>query len=437
MSPNLQDTPAQLAVGQAMLAFVRRLFPLNRSLTGDGVRETLRMVAEHIPLVIHEVPTGTQAFDWTVPDEWNVRDAYIKDAEGRRVVDFRAHNLHVVGYSRPVHATMRLADLEPHLHSLPDQPDLVPYRTSYYDDTWGFSLPHRLRTSLADGLYEVCIDSTRVPGSLSYGECVLEGATADEVLIYTHTCHPSLANDNLAGIAVCVWLARHLSAMSRRYTYRIVFGPGTIGSLVWLSRNRERLAAIRHGLVAVLLGDAGDLCYKQSRRGDAPIDRAAAHVLRQRGERHRIEPFSPVGYDERQFGSPGFNLPVGRLSRSGSGGYQEYHTSGDTPDLLSPGALARSLEAARTILDVLEHDGCYRNRQPYGEPQLGRRGLYRRTGGPALPDRELALLWTLNQSDGSRSLLDIAERAGLPFHAILAAARELEGAGLLEAVASC
>jgi len=415
---------------EAMHELVRRLFPICRSITGDGVRETLRIIGEQIPLTVHEVPSGAKAFDWTVPKEWNIRDAYIKDSRGNRVVDFRANNLHVVSYSLPVHETMRLGELQPHLYSLPEQPELIPYRTSYYDEGWGFCVSHRQRERLPDGDYEVFIDSTLTDGSLSYGECLLPGASDDEVLIYTHTCHPSLANDNLTGIAVCTFLARLLEPIERRYAYRFVFAPGTIGSLVWLSRNQHRLSRIRHGLVAVLLGDSGHLRYKQSRNGDAEIDRAVQHALK-RSPEYQIDAFSPYGYDERQFGSPGINLPVGRLSRSADGGYPEYHTSADNLALVRPDSLSRSLSVCADIVEVLENNTRYVNTSPFGEPQLGRRGLYRKTGGGRLQDREMAMLWTLNLSDGAHSLLDIAERAGLDFRVIRQTAEELRDAGLL------
>jgi aminopeptidase-like protein len=326
---------------------------------------------------------------------------------------------------------MRLRDLQPHLHSLPAQPDLIPYRTSYYDEGWGFCLSHRDREALRDGDYEVFIDSTLSNGSLTYGECLLPGASDDEVLIFTHTCHPSLVNDNLTGIAVCTFLARLLEQMERRYSYRFVFAPATIGSLVWLSRNQNRLSRIRHGLVAVLLGDPGSLRYKQSRNADAEIDVAVQHALKHSRAEYEIDPFAPYGYDERQFCSPGINLPVGRLCRSANGGYPEYHTSADNLAFIQPGSLSDSLSICADIVGILESNRRYLNTRPFGEPQLGRRGLFRKTGGGPLPEREMAVLWTLNLSDGAHFLLDIAERAGLDFSIIRRTADELRDAGLL------
>lgn len=421
------------AAGAAMHALLTRLFPIPRSLTGDGVRETLRILAEHVPIVVEEIPTGTTLFDWTVPPEWNVREAFVEDSRGRRVIDIRNHTLHLVGYSAPVRTTMTLAELQKHLHSIPEQPDLIPYRTSYYDRTWGFCLSHRERTRLVEDTYLVSIDSTLADGSLSYGECVLPGRTTDQVVVYSHVCHPSLANDNLSGIVVCAFLARWLATEERRYTYRFVFGPGTLGSLAWLDRNRRDLSRVKHGLVAVLLGHGTTLRYKRTRHGAREIDRVAAYVLRHSAPAGEIDAFSPFGYDERQFGSPGFDLPIGRLSRSTEAGYSAYHTSGDDLELVTPEALAGSLAAAQQIVSTLEHNRWYLSTSPFGEPQLGRRGLYRVTGGPPVPAREAAMLWTLNLSDGAHSLVDIADRAGLPFRAIHQVATELERAGLLQA----
>jgi len=429
-----RDLNAGPDVARPMYDLVRRLFPICRSITGDGVRDTLRILGELIPVVVHEVASGTRVFDWTVPKEWNIRDAYIANAQGDRVVDFRVNNLHVVGYSAPVRRTMPLSELQRHLHSLPDQPDLIPYRTSYYEETWGFCLSHRQLEALPDGDYDVVIDSTLSDGSLTYGECLVPGASHDEVLIYTHTCHPSLANDNLTGIAVCTFLARQLMSGKRRYTYRFVFAPGTIGSLVWLSRNADRVSRIKHGLVAVLLGNAGSLRYKRTRDGNADIDRAIPFALKQSETTYQVEDFSPYGYDERQFGSPGFNLPVGRLSRSPNRGYPEYHTSADNLELIRPESLADSLSVCARVVEILEGNCRYLNTRPFGEPQLGRRGLYRKIGGGSSPAREMAMLWTLNLSDGAHSLLEIADRAGLDFELIRRAADELMDAGLLTTV---
>jgi aminopeptidase-like protein len=418
--------------GEDMYALAQRLYPICRSITGDGVRQTLAVLGERIPLELREVASGKPVFDWTVPQEWNIRDAYIKNSRGERVVDFRRSNLHVVNYSVPVRTKMRLAELRPYLYSLPEHPQWIPYRTSYYSESWGFCLAHEDLVALADDEYEVCIDSTLQPGSLTYGEYALPGSLQDEVLIYTHTCHPSLANDNLSGLAVVTSLAKYVAAMPRRYTYRFVFGPGTIGSITWLSQNEDHLGRIRHGLVVALVGDSGPFTYKRSRRGNTEIDRIAVRALRDDDAPWSAVDFEPYGYDERQFCSPGVNLPVGRLTRTSNGAYPEYHTSADNLDLITPKTLAQSLGACLRIVNMLENNRCYVNTSPKGEPQLGKRGLYRKSGGQRdVGQREYALLWVLNLSDGEHSLLDISERSDLAFETIHAAARDLAAAGLL------
>ncbi|MFN7962732.1 MAG: DUF4910 domain-containing protein [Thermoanaerobaculia bacterium] len=420
-----------LARGEEMKAWIRRAFPICRSITGDGVRQTLALAREIAPFQVVEVPSGTPALDWTVPREWRVREAWIRDPSGRKVVDFAEHNLHLMSYSVPVHARLSRAELEGHLHSLPEQPELIPYRTSYYQENWGFCLPHRLRQTLPEGEYEVLVASELFAGSLSYGELFLPGRESREVLVSAHLCHPSLANDNLSGLAVACFLARELASRERRFGYRFLLLPGTIGSLVWLSRNEEAARRVEAGLVAANLGDAGGFHYKRSRRGDARIDRAVAHVLASAGLPHELADFEPFGYDERQYCSPGFNLPVGSLTRTPWGRYPEYHTSADNLELVRAASLGESLAVYERVIRLLEADRRYLNLSPKGEPQLGRRGLYRAVGGQGARQRELALLWMLNQSDGEQRLLDIAERSGLPFEALLEAATDLERAGLL------
>ncbi|HSR92983.1 MAG TPA: DUF4910 domain-containing protein [Gemmatimonadales bacterium] len=422
--------------GEEMHVFIAEAFPICRSITGHGVRRTLAMIAERIPLTVHEVPTGTQVFDWTVPREWNIRDAWIKDPSGRKVVDFQESNLHVVNYSVPIHARMSLAELRPHLFTLPVKPDLIPYRTSYYKEAWGFCLAHRQLEALPEGEYEVFVDSTLADGSLTYGECFLPGDEEKEVLLSTHVCHPSLANDNLSGIAVVTWLARELAARPRRrYSYRFLFIPGTIGSITWLARNEELASRIANGLVAANLGDSGAFHYKRSRQGNAEIDRVVTAVLKASGEPFDVEDFVPFGYDERQYCSPGFDLPVGSLTRTPWGRYPEYHTSADDLGFVRSASLAGSLQTYLKVIDVLEGNRRYLNLNPKCEPQLGRRGLYRTIGGDdAGRARELALLWVLNQSDADHSLLDIAERSGVSFADLREAADALLAAGLLREV---
>jgi aminopeptidase-like protein len=422
------------ATGAEMFELAERLYPIGRSLTGDGVRETLRELEKHVPLELHEVPTGTPVFDWTIPREWNVRDAYVLDPRGARVVDFQRSNLHLVGYSIPVETRLSLDELRPHLHSLPDRPELVPYRTAYYADTWGFCLAQRDLDALEPGEYTVCVDSTLDDGALTYGDVAVPGRDpeAGVVLVHTHTCHPSLANDNVSGLVVTTMVARALADRGCRHSFRFVFAPGTIGALTWLSRNPDVIPQIVAGLVVNNVGDRGSFRYKRSRRGDARIDRIAEHVLRRRSSDARIDDFEPIGYDERQYCAPGFDLPVGAFSRSSSGQYPEYHTSGDDLDLIGAPELQESVETLLEIVDVLDGDVTYRNTSPYGEPRLGARGLYPSTGGAATGPDQAALLWVLNLSDGAHSLFDVAARSGLPFAALAHAADSLVGAGLLE-----
>jgi len=417
--------------GSAMLRFIEEMYPVCRSITGDGVRSTLARVHREVPVSITEVPTGTPVFDWTVPKEWNIRGGYLDGPDGR-IVDFRDHNLHVLNYSVPVDKRLSRDELDPHLFSLPDQPDLIPYRTSYYRENWGFCLPHRQREGLGPGSYRAVIDSDLSEGSLTLGEVLIPGQMADEVLVWSHVCHPSIANDNLSGLAVTTWWAKHLAANGTpRYSYRFVWGPGTIGSIAWLAQNQERISCIRHGLIAVLLGRPGEFHLKRSRRGNAEIDRLAERVLAGTGSGVKVREFDPYGYDERQFCSPGIDLPVCRLSRVPNGEYPEYHTSADNLDLISAAALEEALAACISISDALDANRVWINQAPMGEPQLGKRGLYHATGGSNPKEHEHAILWMLNQSDGTRSLLDIAERSGLDLAMLRDVAAELEAAGLL------
>ena len=413
-----------------MHALATRLFPICRSITGDGVRETLRAVAERIPIELHEVPSGTHVLDWTVPDEWSIRDAYVATTGGDRVVDFRESNLHVVGYSEPVRAEMTLDELRPRLHVHDDEADWIPYRTSYYSRTWGFCLSRSRLDALDEGPYEVVVDSTLAPGSLTYGECLLpgerggRGAPDDPRL-------PSVARERQP-------LRDRAPDGARRRPGRPPASPVVSPPVrarhdrldLWLARNEGRLARITAGLVMACVGAPGPPTYKRSRRGDALVDRAGAHVIGGRDD-GRVLDFVPWGWDERQFNSPGFDLPVGCLTRSLEGEFAEYHSSADDLDLIRPELLELSLNTALEIVDVLENDRTYRNLSPKGEPQLGKRGLYRALGGSDPGVEQLAMLWVLNQSDGTRSLLEIAERSGLSFPDVRRAADALATAGLL------
>ncbi|HUM70053.1 MAG TPA: DUF4910 domain-containing protein [Chloroflexota bacterium] len=422
-------------VGRAMHDLMAELYPICRSITGDGVRQSLAIIGRHIPLQIEEVSSGTAVFDWTVPYEWNIRDAYVKNAAGQKIIDFQQHNLHILNYSVPVHRHVSLSELNEHLYSLPEYPDSIPYRTSYYRENWGFCLSERVRQSLPEGEYEVYIDATLAPGHLTYGEYYLPGESEDEILLSCHCCHPSLANDNLAGMALATYLAKTLQTQPRRYSYRFLFIPGTIGSITWLARNEAHVSRIKHGLVLACVGDPGHATYKRSRQGNAEIDRAVTHVLAHAGQEYEVVDFSPYGYDERQYCSPGFNLAVGSLTRTPHGRYPQYHTSADNLDLVQPAFLADSYSRYLAVLNVLEKNKTYLNTNPKCEPQLGKRGLYGALGGlKDTREREMVMLWVLNLSDGTHTLLDIAERAGTRFELISEVASVLEEHGLLTAV---
>ena len=425
-------TEEKASLGLKLYQFIEKLYPICRSITGNGVRETLKYIQKEIPLKVHEVSSGTSVLDWTVPKEWNIRDAYIKNSKGEKIVDFKKSNLHVVSYSVPVRTKVALAELKTHLFTLPDHPDWIPYRTAYYKEDWGFCLSHRQWEGLREGEYEVFIDSDLKDGSLSYGEYFIKGKTDEEVLVSCHVCHPSLCDDNLSGIAVAAFLAKNLSQAPTRYSYRFLFIPGTIGSITWLARNESRTKSIRHGLVLTCVGDANHPTYKRSRRGDAEIDRAFVHVLRHSGADYNVIDFFPYGYDERQYCSPGFNLPVGCFMRGRHGKFPEYHTSADNLQFVKPEALSDSFLKCRSVIQVLENNKFYLNQSPKGEPRLGKRGLYQNVGGVDREKNEMALLWVLNLSDGNHSLLDIAERSELAFDLVKTAADVLAGAGLLK-----
>lgn len=420
--------------GDEIYALAAEIFPICRSMTGDGVRRTLDILSAHLPIERHELASGTPVLDWTVPKEWNIADAYIKDASGRVIVAFSASSLHVVNCSMPVRRRMPFAELRTHIFTLPDTPDLIPYRTSFFKEDWGFCMSHRTLQEMEakGGEYEVVIQSRLEPGALTWGEFVHHGASEDEVLLSTHICHPSLANDNCSGLALLALLGRALARRTTRYTYRLIFIPATIGSIAWLATNEARVQRIKHGLVISNVGDGGGPTYKRSRRGSAVIDRAMAMVLEGATATARIIDFFPYGYDERQFCSPGFDLPVGLFQRSQFGTYPEYHTSADNLDFIKPQHLGQSYRWLLQVIDVLEKDRTLLNLAPKGEPQLGRRGLYSAFGsGEAAMQHNLAVLWVLNMSDGQNSLLDIAIRARMPFDLIAEAARALEERGLV------
>ena len=415
---------------------VQKLFPICRSITGDGVRQTLAILQCHIPLEVNEVPSGTPVLDWTVPPEWNIRDAYIARDDGTHVVDFASNNLHVVQYSLPIDAVMPLAELRPHLHSLPEHPDWIPYRTSYYTENWGFCLTDRQLSSLADGFYRVVIDSDLKPGHLSYGELFIPGDTDDTVLFSCHICHPSLANDNLSGIAVATMLACHIQKLRPRHSYRFLFIPGTIGSLTWLARNEDKVGQIVHGLVLSCLGDAGGMTYKQSRRGKAAIDRIVAHVLSHDevpSPHHAVHSL----WVRRATVLLARLRPAGRLPDA----HTQRRVSG-IPQLGRQSFVAAPREPRPFARRAAAYRRCHRRGCRLPQPQSERRtaarparALRRRMGGQrAASYDQMALLWVLNLADGRHSLLDMAERAGVPFATIRAAADALLAADLLELI---
>jgi aminopeptidase-like protein len=421
-------------LGLEMHDLARALFPIHRSLTGDGFRQTLDVLARTLPLERFDVPSGTRVFDWTVPQEWNVREAWVKGPDGRTVIDVADQTLHLLGYSASFRGRISRAELLAHLHSLPERPDWIPFRTSYYRKQWGFSVADRVKRELPDGMYDVLIDTTLEDGSLTYAEHEIRGSSEDAVLVSCHACHPSMANDNLSAVVVAHRLARLLAGVRTRRTYWFLFLPGTIGAVTWLARNPARIARIRHGLVLTCLGDRGGLTYKRSRRGDAAIDRIAAHVVAARPV-HRVLRFDPFGADERQYCSPGIDLPVGRLSRTPDQMFPEYHTSADDLDFITPQSLGDSLAALVEIVEILEGDRLYRSTSPMGEPQLEHHGIYDRLGrAPNRDELSRAVAWVLNLSDGRHTLFDIAERAAMPFRAISQASGLLESSGLVEPV---
>lgn len=428
----LQGRDGGRRFAERTMALLEEIYPIARSITGNGVRLTLDVLEKHIPLVRHEVPTGTKAFDWEVPREWNVREAHIANPAGEKVVDFNRHPLHLVGYSTSVRARMPLQALRPHLFTLPDRPDWIPYRTSYWKETWGFCLTQRQLDALPDCEYDVVIDTTLEDGHLTYAECVMEGELSDEFLVFTHICHPALANDNASGLAMATLLAAELARTKTRLSYRFVFAPATIGSITWLSRNADTAKRVRGGLVLGLLGDAGPLTYKRSRRGNTEIDFIATRSVKTVDKLAKVVDYSPYGYDERQFCSPGFDLPIGRLTRSANGEYPEYHTSADNPQLMNVDALAASARALGRIVARMDRNNRLVRVDSRCEPRLGKHGLFRSTGGQSPREFEFALLWVLNQADGGHGALDIADASGIGDDTMASAAEALVKAGLIE-----
>lgn len=418
-----------------MEKYFDRLWSINRSLTGDGNRETLKILSEIADIKVTEIPSGTICYDWTVPDEWIVKEARIRDSSGNVIVDFKNNNLHLLGYSEKFIGKLNLNELKEHLHSLPDQPDLIPYLSSYYKKRWGFCLSHNQLQNLKEDVYDVYIDSELDPkGSMTIGEVILKGDTEDEILLSTYICHPSMANNELSGPIVTSFICKKLKQKKhRRYTYRILYLPETIGAIYYLSKKGKHLKEkLKAGYVVTCIGDKGNFTYKKSRQGNSLADRAAGLVLNQSEEHFTIEDFFPTGSDERQYCSPGFNLPVGSLMRTRYGKYKEYHTSGDNKSFISFEAMEKSAEKYVQIMNVIENNYTYINQYPECEPQLGKRDLYPTIGSQKDTSGIVnAMMWILNLSDGSNDLIDISDRSKVPVSVLIKASEELKEKGLI------
>jgi aminopeptidase-like protein len=423
------------SIGNDIWSLCSRLFPICRSITGDGVRQTLDILGEIIPITIHEVPSGTQVFDWIIPKEWNIRDAYIADENGYRVVDFKKNNLHVVGYSIPVDALSSLSELEPHIYSIRDQPDAIPYVTSYYEERWGFCLSHNERLKLKEGKYHVFVDSDLKKGHLTYAELIVPGKEPQEIFFSTYICHPSMANNEISGPAVMTFIASWLASQANRYTYRIIFIPETIGALTYLAQN---LAILKQNVLAgfniTCVGDERAYSYIGSRYGNSLADKTALNVLSFKHPDFIKYDFLARGSDERQYCSPGIDLPIATICRSKFGTYPEYHTSLDNLDIVTPAGLEGSYNLIRDFIEALEHNKTYKI-NCLGEPQLGKRGLYPtlsvKTSGASVK----TMMDFIAYADGTNDLIDISNIIGKPVSSIWPIAKKLHGRGLLDIIA--
>jgi aminopeptidase-like protein len=427
---NLNSSGRARDTGADLHAWAKDLWPLHRSLTGDGVRATLSYLKGLLPdLTIYEVPSGTEAFDWAVPAEWNLREAWVKDPAGRHVIDTALTNLHVVGYSEPFDGVVSRDELLERMHTLPDQPDAIPYVTSYYRRDWGFCMTHDALQRLGDGPFRVHIDTTLEPGHLTYADLVIPGDSTDEVLLSTYVCHPSMANNELSGPVVTTALARWIASLpNRRYTYRVVFIPETIGSILYLSRHLEHLREhVKAGWVLTCIGDDRTYSYVPSRLGETLADRVSLQVLNDRGPFDAYS-FLDRGSDERQWCSPGADLPVCSVMRSKYGEYPEYHTSlDDLENVVTPTGLQGGLEVMKSCITLLEANLKFRTILP-GEPQMGRRGLYPTTTTKDLADEVLNMMNVMAYCDGEHDVIELCERTGLPWNEVVAILRRLEAA---------
>ena len=449
---NLQKSSEEIK--EEMFSLMQELFPICRSITGNGVRKTLERIKKDIPLSKFEIPTGTQVFDWTIPKEWNIVDAYVSDLSGKKIIDFQKSNLHVVNYSIPIKKQISLNELKKHIFSNPEKPDYIPYVTSYYNETWGFCLEHSELIKMKDKKYDVIIESKLENGFLTYGEFFIKGESENEILISTYICHPSMCNDNLSGVVVATALAKYLKNLKLKYSIRFLFIPETIGAISWLYLNQNKIKNIKHGLVLTCLGDSGHFTYKKSRKGDAEIDETVVKILKESKKKFEVVEFFPWGSDERQFCSPGFNLPVGSLIRTMYDKFPEYHTSGDNLDFMNKNSLKESFEKYFLIISELEKnfgikkihvnekkekirsdkESYFLATNPKCEPQLGKYNLYKNFGGQyeeSKKELKNAIFWILNYSDGIHSLEDIARKSKLDLDLIKKTSSLLESKKLI------
>ena len=417
--------------GQRLHQLAHELFPFHRSLTGDGVRQTLAVLSRHLPdLVMHEIPSGTSVLDWTIPDEWRIENAYIDTPDGRRIADVSANNVHVMSYSSPVDEVLDLQELDAHLHSDPELPDAIPYVTSYYNRSWGFCISQNERDSLPEGRYHANISGQLAPGSMTFADLVIPGKYPEEILISTYVCHPSLANNELSGPLVALGLASWLLSEPRKYTYRFVFIPETIGAITYIATHFDHLREKVVGAINLTcIGDEGDYSYLASRLGDSALDRIARRVVSERPS-NKVYSYLDRGSDERQYGMPGIDLPMISLMRTKYGSYPEYHTHLDDLTVVTPAGLQGGLDLVRDCIRELEASTYFQS-TVIGEPQLGKRGLYHSVHARTVSDTILLRTHILAYSDGQHSLVDIADMTGAPLEEVEELALELEQHGLL------
>ncbi len=420
--------------GDKLYTLMKEIFPILQSITGEGSRKTLSLIKKEInELKIYNVRSGTKVFDWIVPKEWNIKEAYIKNSNGEKIVDLADNNLHILNYSIPFRGKVSLHELKEHLFSIPEYPEWIPYATSYYNENWGFCISHRKLEELKEDTYEVVIESSLNEGHLSYGEVFLQGKSFKEILLTTYFCHPSMCNDNLSGVVTLTFLTKLLKKIrGLHFSYRILFLPETIGSITWLALNEEKVKNIEGGLVVTCTGGPSITTYKRTWRGDFLIDKVVEKVLVDSREPYKVLDFFPGGSDERQFASPAFRLPMSSLMKSSYWTYPEYHTSADNFDFVKPEQLENTFKKYIQVISILENNITYVGTNPKCEPNLGKRGLYNFIGAKKNQSPQInAMRWILYLSDGNHSLLDIALKSNLSFESIHKATFLLIEKGLL------